>query len=42
MENEQLFVIFLQEKYGNKTIKFIKYLGGSVPKEYEDVRYYNF
>ncbi len=44
--NEQLFVKFLQIKYGNEKIKFIKNLGwfdsNNKPKEYENVKWYNF
>jgi len=42
--NEQLFVKFLQQKYGNEKIKFIKNLGwpDNIPKEYENVKWYNF
>lgn len=43
--DEQLFVKFLQQRYGNKTIKFIKNLGwiyDNLPKEYENVKWYNF
>lgn len=37
---EQLFVEFLQEKFGNEAIKFIKNLGwiyGNIPEEYKDI-----
>lgn len=43
---EQLFVKFVQQKYGNETIKFIKNLGwfdnNNMPKEYENIKWYNF
>lgn len=44
--NEQLFVKFLQQKCGNERIKFIKNLGwfdsNNIPKEYENIKWYNF
>ncbi len=44
--DEQLFVKFLQQKYGNDAIKFIKNLGWfnehNMPKEYENIIWYNF
>ncbi len=44
--NEQLFVVFLQKKFGCETIKFIKNLGwfdyNNIPKEYKDIKWYNF
>lgn len=44
--NEQLFVKFLQQKCGIEAIKFIKNLGwfddNNVPKEYENIKWYNF
>lgn len=44
--DEQLFVKFLQQKYGNNAIKFIKNLGqfdcNSIPKEYEGIKWFNF
>ena len=44
--DEQLFVKFLQQKYGNNVIKFIKNLGwfdcNEVPKEYEHIKWFNF
>lgn len=44
--NEQLFVKFLQRKCGNEAIKFVKNLGwfdeNNIPKEYENVKWYNF
>ena len=43
---EQLFVQFIQQKFGNKSIKFIKNLGwlfdGNLPNEYKDIVWYNF
>ena len=40
--DEQLFVKFLQNKFGAKSIQFVKNLGWDIPKEYENVRWYNF
>lgn len=44
--DEQLFVKFLQQKCGNEAIKFIKNLGwfddNNIPKEYENIKWYNF
>ncbi len=44
--DEQLFVKFLQNKFGNESIKFIKNLGwfdyNNTPKEYKDVKWFNF
>lgn len=42
--DEQLFVKFLQIKYGNEKVKFIKNLGwlDSIPKEYENIKWFNF
>ena len=44
--NEQLFVKFLKQKYGNESIIFIKNLGlfnfKHIPKEYENIKWYNF
>ena len=40
--DEQLFVEFLQQKCGNEKIKLNKNLGGNIPKEYENVKWYNF
>jgi len=44
--DEQLFVKFLQQKYGNEAIKFIKNLGwfdyNNIPKEYESIKWFNF
>ncbi len=44
--DEQLFVKFLQQKCGNEAIKFIKKLGwfddNNIPKEYENIKWYNF
>lgn len=43
---EQLFVQFIQQKFGNKSIKFIKNLGWlfdeNLPNEYKDIVWYNF
>lgn len=39
---EQLFIKFLQQKYESNKIKFIKNIGSIVPKEYKDIKYYNF
>lgn len=44
--DEQLFIKFLQQKYGNNAIKFVKNLGwfdcNNVPKEYENIKWFNF
>ena len=40
--DEQLFVRFLQSKFGAKSIRFVKNLGWNIPKEYEGIRWYNF
>ena len=44
--DEQLFVKFLQQKYGKDAIKFIKNLkwfdDNNIPKEYENIKWYNF
>ncbi len=40
--DEELFVKFLQKKFGAKSIQFVKNLGWNIPKEYERVRWYNF
>lgn len=40
--DEQLFVEFLQNKFGTKSIQFVKNLGWNIPKEYGSVRWYNF
>ncbi len=44
--DEQLFVKFLKQKYGSKSIIFIKNLGlfyfKHIPKEYENIKWYNF
>lgn len=40
--DEQLFVKFLQNKFGTNSIQFVKNLGWDLPKEYENVRWYNF
>lgn len=40
--DEQLFVKFLQTKFGAKSVKFIKNLGYDIPKEYEHILWYNF
>ena len=40
--DEQLFVEFLQQKCGKEKIKLIKNLGWDIPKEYENVKWYNF
>lgn len=44
--DEQLFTKFLQQKCGNEAIKFIKNLGwfdyNNIPKEYENIKWYNF
>lgn len=44
--DEQLFVKFLRQKYGDKSIIFIKNLGcfdyDNIPKEYENIEWYNF
>ncbi len=40
--DEQLFVKFLQDKFGAKSIQFVKNLGRNIPKEYESVCWYNF
>ena len=44
--NEQLFVKFLQHRYGKEAIKLVKNIGSfdcdSVPKEYEDIKWFNF
>jgi len=40
--DEQLFVKFLQNKLGTKSIQFVKNLGSDMPKEYENIRWYNF
>lgn len=40
--DEQLFVKFLQNKLGTNSIRFVKNLECDIPKEYENVRWYNF
>lgn len=40
--DEQLFVKFLQNKFGTNSIQFVKNLGWDLPKEYVNVRWYNF
>lgn len=44
--NEQLFVKFLQQKFGNESIKFIKNLGylnnNKISSEYKNIKWYNF
>ena len=40
--DEQLFVKFLQNKFGTTAVQFVKNLGWDIPKEYENVRWYNF
>lgn len=40
--DEQFFVKVLQCKFGKNSIKFIKNLGYDIPKEYQDVLWYNF
>ncbi len=44
--DEKLFVKFMQQKFGNEAVKFIKKLGcfdnSSIPKEYESIKWINF
>ncbi len=44
--DEQLFVKFLQQKYGSEAIRFLKNLGwldyNNIPKEYESIKWFNF
>jgi len=44
--DEQLFVQFLRQTYGNNAIKFIKNLGwfdyDNIPQEYESIKRFNF
>ncbi len=40
--NEQLFVKFLQQKFGNEAIRFIKNLGYKIPEEFKNVKWFNF
>lgn len=44
--NEQLFVKFLQDKFGNEAIEFIENLGwldnNNLPTEYKNIKWYNF
>ena len=44
--SEQLFVNFLEDVYGNESIKFIKNLGcfhaDKIPEEYANIKWFNF
>jgi len=44
--NEQLFVEFLQKKFGKESIRFIKNLGrldhNNIPNEYRSIKWHNF
>lgn len=44
--DEQLFAEFLQKKFGNESVKFIKNLGclnyDDIPNEYRNIKWHNF
>lgn len=44
--NEQLFVEYIQKKFGSESIKFIKNLGwfshDNIPNEYRNIKWFNF
>lgn len=40
--DEQLFVEFLQKKFGADSVKFVKNFGYRMPKEYSHILWYNF
>lgn len=44
--DEQLFVEYLQKRFGSEAIKFIRNLGcfdyDNIPNEYENIKWYNF